>query len=1116
MRLYLKTILYNKVMKKEMSAKIIKSSNPQNNLSTNNIMLKSFKTIHNSKQGGTEWSIVNRHKWENRSLSYLIEENKDLTGINYGIPCGLVNKIVVVDMDLYKVKEGESEFIKVFGKDYVKLFNTLTIKTGSGGEHLYFKWDKDIKQTTCAKHQIDIRNNGGYVIAPGSSINGKVYSIMNDTTIKVCPDDLKSWLLLNIYRQPRQIKVKVKKDKKGEIVNPACKEDLEEQDEIDFSCYDYSFSDDVLDKIVDSLPKKYFNSYQDWLIFTTCMRTLNKKDKWIEYNEKYIDKKCYKKNSSWSKEKEMDNWDRVNHRCISTLPLILRESGFIQQDLSEDMKESFIKYSTETKYIKTRAKFYQYLNTCNDAKWGKPLNEDPITFLQKSVELKDFYEKVKDLITYDDSLTSLVKKFLGYYMYKPTNNHKIQPDKVISGQRYLDGDTEGSFFCNITNRYIICKSDTGTGKTTAFKNYTLKTGNPFISIVSRLSLGKEQDKVFKEAGIESNWFKDINGWLSMYEGNNMIIQIDSLLKIADWESISGYTLFLDEFNSLVEYFIDCPTLNDKRVSIKKILERYIKEAEKVIMTDAHISDTALMFLDQLGVNDKIFIKNDYKHNKNIKATELFSDTDLINQLKYKLKNKIPFMVCCDSKNVADILYHSLGKDKLIALFTSETLTDINLDEHLFVIFSPKIVYGLDSLMSREVYCVMKEHTISPDAMIQQANRCRNIKELKYFFGRKSHGLYKYKSREELYDTLTARENMAVKLMESLTTKEESEDYKQLLSHHLYNADCLNTNKFAHFIRLLKGQGFIVDIERKSSTNTLNKQAKVIKDIKENDLLEIYIENIELMEKHKQEYIDYQLVSLQGNIEHYEEMLLHEDLDYDNKKYYEGKLSRERGQLNHLGTDSNECIYLGEIKEELLESIPYPEYVKNHIKLLRIQPLDVELYGEILIDSHKITQHYLICKYFFKGAGELMTKLEDSKDFSCKKGNNVLFKMLFLKKVLKEVGLAEDLYNLYPPKYNMDKEKEKILREEYNVVFNNRSKKIPIIFREPYEATKMIVKMFKQIFGHKIIQSKKTTTIINDKIKCITQYNLNTGMIHLSEQINNRSEKGRSMYDDIKY
>ena len=87
---------------------------------------------------------------------------------------------------------------------------------------------------------------------------------------------------------------------------------------------------------------------------------------------------------------------------------------------------------------------------------------------------------------------------------------------------------------------------------------------------------------------------------------------------------------------------------------------------------------------------------------------------------------------------------------------------------------------------------------------------------------------------------------------------------------------------------------------------------------------------------------------------------------------------------------------------------------------------------------------------------------------------------------------------------------------YNVVFNNRSKKIPIIFREPYEATKMIVKMFKNIFGTKIIQSSKTSKIINKKIKCVTQYNLNTEMIYLSEQINNRSEKGRTMYNDIKY
>ena len=42
-----------------------------------------------------------------------------------------------------KLKGQESEFIKEFGEDYVKLFNTFTVKTTSGGEHLYFKWEKD-------------------------------------------------------------------------------------------------------------------------------------------------------------------------------------------------------------------------------------------------------------------------------------------------------------------------------------------------------------------------------------------------------------------------------------------------------------------------------------------------------------------------------------------------------------------------------------------------------------------------------------------------------------------------------------------------------------------------------------------------------------------------------------------------------------------------------------------------------------------------------------------------------------------------------------------------------------------------------------------------------------
>ena len=99
---------------------------------------------------------------------------------------------------------------------------------------------------------------------------------------------------------------------------------------------------------------------------------------------------------------------------------------------------------------------------------------------------------------------------------------------------------------------------------------------------------------------------------------------------------------------------------------------------------------------------------------------------------------------------------------------------------------------------------------------------------------------------------------------------------------------------------------------------------------------------------------------------------------------------------------------------------------------------------------------------------------------------------------------------------MNKDKNNSLIEEYNVIFNNRSKKIQISFSEPYEATKMLVKMIKNIFGTKIIQSRKTTKIVGKMIKCITEYEINTEMIELSKDIYDKATKGRDMYNKIKY
>ena len=345
----------------------------------------------------------------------------------------------------------------------------FSVKTGNGGEHLYFKWDKEIKQTTCDKHQIDIRADGGFVIAPGSSfVEGKKYSILNNVKIITIPEELKIWLLENIYvSKVRKVTKKVKKNKSGEIINAKDKKEIEPQDEVDLSTYSYTMSDEVLWNIIDGLDNKYFLDYSDWLIFTTFMKTINRKDIWKQANTKHIPEEAYDPNISppWNKYEEDRHWEKVNHKYINTFPLILRDSEFITNQLGEQTLMDYSKYLNEDKYIEARIKYYTFLNrpdlyTITEGK-------EPDKYIKQ--QQKKFYELVKDLITYNATIDAIIKQFFGYYMFKPTNNHNTLPDEVIEDKRYLDGDTPGSFLDKYRNRYLLVKSDTGTGKTTAFK-----------------------------------------------------------------------------------------------------------------------------------------------------------------------------------------------------------------------------------------------------------------------------------------------------------------------------------------------------------------------------------------------------------------------------------------------------------------------------------------------------------------------------------------------------------------------------------------------------------------------------------------------------------------------
>ncbi len=155
------------------------------------------------------WNYIDIHR--SRTL---IDQLKSK---NIGMVCGALSDIFVLDVD---AKDEGLTFFKGFLDKYNggAEIDTLTVNTANGGKHYYFALDDKTKliptrnkvfSTETKKIGIDTRNNNGYVIAPGSILEGeKQYLFANyDNTqplrsqIKPMPQwlffELNEWFKMN-------------------------------------------------------------------------------------------------------------------------------------------------------------------------------------------------------------------------------------------------------------------------------------------------------------------------------------------------------------------------------------------------------------------------------------------------------------------------------------------------------------------------------------------------------------------------------------------------------------------------------------------------------------------------------------------------------------------------------------------------------------------------------------------------------------------------------------------------------------------------------------------------------------------------------------------------------
>lgn len=118
--------------------------------------------------------------WGNMTKSVKLKDGDD----SYGVLTGRLSGICVIDIDVRE--DGIQNWMKLtdIPLGEIEKLGTMVVKTGGGGYHVYFKfnrlWMNHWGSPNNIVRGVDIRTDGGYVIGPGSlHKSGKTYDIVD-------------------------------------------------------------------------------------------------------------------------------------------------------------------------------------------------------------------------------------------------------------------------------------------------------------------------------------------------------------------------------------------------------------------------------------------------------------------------------------------------------------------------------------------------------------------------------------------------------------------------------------------------------------------------------------------------------------------------------------------------------------------------------------------------------------------------------------------------------------------------------------------------------------------------------------------------------------------------
>ena len=448
-----------------------------------------------------------------------------------------------------------------------------------------------------------------------------------------------------------------------------------------------------------------------------------------------------------------------------------------------------------------------------------------------------------------------------YKKYDPLTKDNFYNKKIENNANYVSELLSNEDF-NVYDTIII-KSCTGTGKTTAvaqcMEEYLKDDGETkFLTLTTRTTLTDQHEKSFQNINLQNYQKCDVD------DCRHLSICLNSLHKLK-MKDIENYVVYIDEIASFLE-FTHNDTLDNNIQTIYTSLIDIVKNAKKVIVSDALITDNVINFLkhrrreeltaQRAAFSSKmttLYINNSFKKYEGVKAYRIRDEEKLLNQLLTNIENKEYFLFGCDSCDTITKLYHhclSKARDEekndyiLITADTDYAIVDASKQfENKYVFYSPKITFGLDFSydLQQDVFIYVKGRTINPYGIFQQTTRTRNIKQI-YFYCETFNLQEKYKTMEELRGTI--RDTISKShILNTLCVAFDENDERKIIENTFFNLflyneyanDVLNTDKYLHFRDILINNGISVEElyePKKLRKDTRDEMTEVIENISE--------------------------------------------------------------------------------------------------------------------------------------------------------------------------------------------------------------------------------------------------------------------------------------------